>query len=161
MPRPAREALRRPRRGLRTRRRRWRRSGVTGLVVRSRFRPDYSAHNAPGERVAVGVWQGVCRTQGSGGGASCLFAASWAWSGGENPGKGLLALGNCGTEVKRRGRRGFLAIGTKLPTLTLPTYPPPHLVPRTVPFVVTRNQCLSDFDITFESFTRHLSDLIN
>lgn len=26
---------------------------VTGLVVVNRFRPDYSAHNAPGERVAA------------------------------------------------------------------------------------------------------------
>lgn len=26
---------------------------VTGLVVVNRFRPDYSTHNAPGERVAA------------------------------------------------------------------------------------------------------------
>nr|KAF6341503.1 hypothetical protein mMyoMyo1_011919 [Myotis myotis] len=157
MPRPAREALLRPRRGLRIRRRRrrWRRrrSGVTGLVVRNRFRPDYSAHNAPGERVAVGMWQGL-RDPGKRGRrflSLCVLLGLERWG---KLGEGSSPPGNCGTKVKRRDMSALLALETELPTLT--RCQPTHRLTCTTgcALVVTLNTCLSDFDITFQSFTK-------
>ena len=74
-------------------------SGVTGLVVISRFRSDYSAHNAPGERVAVGMRTWCGRTQGCGGGRFQFFCDVLGLERWEERQNWLSAVCNCGAKI--------------------------------------------------------------